>query len=45
MMQVRHGAVVLAHNLTFKKTVDSSRSDLLAYLIEELRQRFRQHSS
>ena len=40
MMQVRHGAVVLAHNLTFKKTVDSSRSDLLAYLIEELRQRF-----
>ena len=40
MMQVRHGAVVLAHNLTFKKTVDSSRSDLLSYLIEELRQRF-----
>lgn len=40
MMQVRHGAVVLAHNLTFKKTIESSRSDLLAYLIEELRQRF-----
>ena len=40
MMQVRHGAVVLAHNLTFKKTVDSTQSDLLAYLIEELRQRF-----
>lgn len=40
MMQVRHGAVVLVHNLTFKRTVESSRSDLLAYLIEELRRRF-----
>lgn len=40
MMHLHHGAVILAHNVAFRKQMDTTRDELLPYLIGELRSRF-----